>query len=83
MMPDFYAVFDIFESDDSASRFLTGFSRREDVLEYLRNTLAQRGIEIFEDKMRVRLADGTACGIRDISSQNDVAEREGRGGTVR
>lgn len=65
VMSDFDTIFDIFECDHAAADLLVGcrdWSRRPQMLEHLSDPMAQLGIEIFENQMRIGLADSAATG---------------------
>lgn len=53
------------------------------MLQYCNDPLPQRRGEPLEDQMRVTLADSPPTRIRNIMAQDNVVQREERGGAVR
>lgn len=75
MMSDLNAVFDVLESDDSASELGLigdGFSRWKDMFEYLYYSQSKLGCESFEDQMWIGFADGSFRAVRNIQPQDYI-----------
>lgn len=69
MMPDFNAVLDVLECDDSVADLVfarDGFPGRKDMFQYFHYTLTQATCKAIEDEVRIRLAHCSSYASRNI-----------------
>lgn len=86
MVSHFNTIVDVLERYYPTSDLVLAsdcFSRGEDVLQDLDNSLTQPRAKAIEDKMWVRFTDGSSHTAGDIVSQDDIVKREGNSWPVR
>ena len=79
MMPDLNTVLDVFERHNPVANLLirrSSLTWREQMLQYLFCSLAQFGVEVFEDKMWVRFANRTPACIWEVVPKHYIVQRE-------
>lgn len=89
MVPHLNTILPVHERHHAVAQLLARrrrghrLARWEQVLEDLHHPLAQWGREVLEDQVRVRFADGAACGGGQVVPQQHVMQRERGRGAVR